>query len=95
MAARQYDDLPDAASAQVNDAFDQVLALLEEVVATEAQERQFSGFDLPATVRVMFNMVLSAALHGDWIGLDRHVSHERMLDAMTQLTVRGLQVPED
>jgi hypothetical protein len=43
----------------------------------------------------MFNMVLSAALHGDWIGLDRHVSHERMLDAMTQLTVRGLQVPED
>jgi AcrR family transcriptional regulator len=98
MAARQYDDLPDAASAQVNDAFDQVLALLEEVVATEAQERQFSGFDLPATVRVMFSMVLSAALHGDWIGLDRHVSHvshEQMLDAMTQLTVRGLQVPED
>ena len=95
MAARQYDDLPDAASAQVNDAFDQVLALLEEVVATEAQERGFSGFDLPATVRVMFSMVLCAALHGDWIGLDRHVSNEQLLDAMTTLTVRGLRVPEN
>lgn len=95
MAARQYDDLPDAASRQVNDAFEQVLAALEEVVATEAQERHFSGFDLPATVRVMLSMVLSAALHSDWIGLDRTVNHERLLDAMTKLTVRGLQVPED
>ena len=95
MAARQYDRLPDAAAAQVNEAFDQVLTLLEEVVATEAQERGFSGFDLPATVRVMFSMVLAAALHGDWIGVDRTVGQEQLLDAMTTLTVRGLQVPED
>ncbi len=93
-SARQYDDLPDAASTQINNAFDQVFALLEEVVATEAQERRFSGFDLPATVRVMFSMVLSAAMHGDWIGLDRGVAPEQLIDAMTTLTVRGLQVPE-
>lgn len=95
MAARQYGDLPDAASEQVNTAFAQVFGALEEVVATEARERQFSGFDLPATVRVMFSMVLSAALHGDWIGLDRNVSRQQFIDAMTKLTVRGLQVPED
>lgn len=95
MSARQYDDLPDAASTQVNSAFDQVFALLEEVVATEARERQFSGFDLPATVRVMFSMVLSAALHGEWIGLDRGIDPEQLLAAMTTLTVRGLQVPEN
>jgi AcrR family transcriptional regulator len=95
MAARQYDDLPDEASAQVDNAFDQVLGLLEEVVSTEARERQFSGFDLPATVRVMFSMVLSAAVHGDWLGLDRRVSPEQLLTAMTTLTVRGLQVPEN
>jgi AcrR family transcriptional regulator len=95
IAARQYGDLPDAASAQVNDSFEQVLTVLEEVVATEARERQFSGFDLSAIVRVMFSMVLSAALHGDWIGLDRKITRAQLVDAMTKLTVRGLQVPED
>jgi len=93
MAARQFDDLPDAASAKVDAAFGQVLALLEEVVAIEAQERHFTDFDLAPTVRVMFSMVLAAALHGDWMGMGRTVSYDRVLDTMTQLTVRGLRVP--
>jgi len=41
----------------------------------------------------MFSMVLAAALHGDWMGMGRKVSYERVLDTMTQLTVRGLRVP--
>jgi AcrR family transcriptional regulator len=93
MAARQFDDLPDTASAEVQDAFGQVLRLVEEVVATEAAERQFTDFDLVPTVRVMFSMVLAAALHGDWMGMGRTVSYDRVLDTMTQLTVRGLRVP--
>jgi AcrR family transcriptional regulator len=93
MAARQFDDLPATASAKVDAAFGQVLALLEEVVATEAEERQFSDFDLVPTVRVMFSMVLAVALHGDWMGMGRTVSYDRVLDTMTQLTVRGLRVP--
>ena len=93
MAARQFDDLPAPASAKVDAAFGQVLALLEEVVATEAEERHFSDFDLAPTVRVMFSMVLAAALHGDWMGMGRTVSYDRVLDTMTQLTVRGLRVP--
>jgi AcrR family transcriptional regulator len=93
MAARQFDDLPDAASTEVEAAFGEVLALVEEVVATEAEERQFRDFDLVPTVRVMFSMVLAAALHGDWMGMGRKVSYDRVLDSMTQLTVRGLQVP--
>jgi AcrR family transcriptional regulator len=93
MAARQFDDLPDTASAKVDAAFGQVLALLEEVVATEAEERQFTDFDLVPTVRVMFSMVLSAALHGDWMGMGRTVSYDRVLDSMTHLTVCGLRVP--
>ena len=93
MAARQFDDLPATASAKVDAAFGQVLALLEEVVATEAEERHFSDFDLAPTVRVMFSMVLAAALHGDWMGMGRTVSYDRVLDTMTQLTVRGLRVP--
>lgn len=95
MAARQFDDLPDTASAEVEVAFSQVLALIEEVVATEAEERHFTDFDLVPTVRVMFSMVLSAALHGDWMGMGRTVSYDRVLDTMTQLTVRGLRVPTD
>lgn len=93
MAARQFDDLPDTASAKVDAAFGQVLALLEEVVATEAEERHFTDFDLVPTVRVMFSMVLSAALHGEWMGMGRTVSYDRVLDTMTRLTVRGLRVP--
>ena len=93
MAARQFDDLPETASAEVEDAFGQVLALVEEVVATEAAERHFTDFDLVPTVRVMFSMVLAAALHGDWMGMGRIVSYDRVLDTMTQLTVRGLRVP--
>jgi AcrR family transcriptional regulator len=95
MAAHQYNELSPEASAQINGAFDRLLALFEEVVATEAKERRFSDFDLRATVRAMFAMVLSAALHGDWMGLGKKVSYKRMIDAMTQLTVRGLRVPED
>jgi AcrR family transcriptional regulator len=93
MAARQFDDLPAAASTDVEAAFGQVLALLEEVVATEAQERHFTDFDLVPTVRVMFSMVLAAALHGDWMGMGRKVSYDRVLESMTQLSVRGLRVP--
>ena len=93
MAARQFDDLPDTASAEVDAAFGQVLALMEEVVATEAEERRFTDFDLVPTVRVMFSMVLAAALHGDWLGIGHTVSYDRILDSMTQLTVRGLRVP--
>ena len=93
MAARQFDDLPDAASAEVDAAFGQVLALIEEVVATEAEERHITDFDLPSTVRVMFSMVLAAALHGDWLGIGHTVSYDRILNAMTQLTVRGLRIP--
>lgn len=94
MAARQFDDLPDTASAEVEAAFRQVLALLEEVVATEAEERHIIDFDLVPTVRVMFSMVLATALHGDWLGIGHTVSYDRILDSMTQLTVRGLRVPE-
>lgn len=93
MAARQFDDLPRTASAEVESAFAKVLALVEEVVATEARERRFTDFDLVPTVRVMFSMVLAAALHGDWMGMGRKVSYDRILDSMTQLTVRGLRVP--
>jgi AcrR family transcriptional regulator len=95
MAARQFDDLPDTASAEVEAAFAEVLALVEEVVATEAQERHFTDFDLAPTARVMFSMVLAAALHGDWMGMGRKVSYDRVLETMTQLTVRGLRVPTD
>jgi AcrR family transcriptional regulator len=95
MSAHQYDELSPEGSAQIDAAFDRLLVLFEEVVATEAAERHFSDFDLRPTVRAMFAMVLSTALHGDWMGLGKKVSYKRMIDAMTQLTVRGLRVPED
>lgn len=92
--ARQYDELPAAACAQVDDAFDHVLSVLEDVVGTEARERGFSVDGLAATVRAMFSMVLSVALHGEWLGVGRQISLTEMIDAMTTFSVRGLGVPE-
>lgn len=94
MAARQFDDLPEAAARQVDQAFAEVLTVIEEVVGTESVERGFSGFDLGPTVRAMFAMVLSVSLHGDWMGLKDAKAYRQVIDAMTTLTVRGLQVPE-
>ena len=94
MAARQFDDLPAAAASQVDQAFADVLTVIEEVVGTESVERGFSGFDLGSTVRAMFAMVLSVALHGDWMGLHKDAAYRQVIEAMTTLTVRGLQVPE-
>lgn len=94
MAARQFDDLPAAAAKQVDQAFAEVLTVIEEVVGTESVERGFSGFDLGPTVRAMFAMVLSVALHGDWMGLRKDAAYRQVIEAMTTLTVRGLQVPE-
>lgn len=93
LAAHEFDQLVDDISGQISSAFGQVLELFEEVVATEAAERNFSDFDLQATVRVMFGMVLSVALHGDWLTQDGTVSDERMLEAMVAMSVRGLRVP--
>jgi hypothetical protein len=42
----------------------------------------------------MFAMVLSVALHGDWMGLHKDAAYRQVIEAMTTLTVRGLQVPE-
>lgn len=93
MSAHQFGQVMDDVSQELRNALGEVLALIEEVVATEAAERHFSDFDLPATVRVMFGMVLSVALHGDWLMINDAVSYDRVLEAMTQLSVRGLQVP--
>lgn len=91
LSAGRFAPVADEVSEQVRGAFAQVIEMFEEVVATESQERGFTDPDLPATVRVMFGMVLSAALHDDWMALGGGPGdHDRMLDAMTRMSVRGL-----
>jgi AcrR family transcriptional regulator len=93
--ARQYGELPEAACGQIDEAFDHVTTVLEEIVGTEARERGFTVPDLAASVRTMFGMVLAVALHGDWLGVDRQVTLDEMVEAMTTFSVRGLGVPDD
>jgi hypothetical protein len=62
-------------------------------VLAGAEERGFADSDLPAMVRVMFSMALSVALHGDWLMIGGEVTYDRMLAAMTQMSVHGLRVP--
>ena len=93
MSAHQFDQISGDISGQIRGAFAQVLELFEEVVATESKERGFTDFDLTASVRVMLSMVLSVALHGDWLLIDDQAGYQRILDTMTTMAVHGLQVP--
>jgi AcrR family transcriptional regulator len=91
MSAGRFDSVADDVASQVRGAFTQVIELFEEVVATESTERGFTDPDLPAAVRTMFAMVLSTALHDDWMALpDGPQTQDRMLAAMTRMAVRGL-----
>lgn len=91
MSAGRFDSVADDVASQVRGAFTQVIELFEEVVATESSERGFTDPDLPAAVRTMFAMVLSTALHDDWMALpDGPETPDRMLAAMTRMAVRGL-----
>jgi len=105
LSAGRFAPVADEVSAQVQEAFAQVISLFEEVVVTGSAEHGFTDPDLPATVRVMFGMVLSAALHDDWMALgggpgaadpdDRGAGRaaedrERIVAAMTRMAVRGL-----
>jgi hypothetical protein len=81
MAARQFDDLPETASAEVDAAFGQVLALIEEVVATEAEERHITDFDLVPTVLVMYSMVSRPpCMATGWESLHRQLRPHPRLD---------------
>jgi AcrR family transcriptional regulator len=91
MSAGRFDPVAADVAEQVRGAFAQVIELFEQVVATESTERGFTDPDLPAAVRAMFAMVLSTALHHDWMALPgRPDDQDRMLTAMTRMAVRGL-----
>jgi AcrR family transcriptional regulator len=91
MSAGRFDSVSDDVAEQVRGAFTQVIELFEEVVTTESGVRGFTDPDLPAAVRAMFAMVLSASLHHDWMALpDSQETQDRMLAAMTRMAVRGL-----
>jgi AcrR family transcriptional regulator len=93
LSAGRFAPVAEDVSGQVRAAFAQVIELFEEVVATESAERGFTDADLPAAVRVMFGMVLSVALHDDWMALPgREDDLERMLGATTRMAVRGLGI---
>ena len=93
LAARQSGDIDEAGYDEVRAAFARVLAHFEEVVGTEAAERGFDQDNLAASVKVMFSMVLSLALHDDWLLSDGRTTHRELLEAMTMMSVRGLGVP--
>ena len=91
MSAGRFDPVAEDVAEQVRGAFTQVIELFEEVVATESTERGFTDPDLPAAVRAMFGMVLSTALHHDWMAwADTQEGRDRMLAAMTRMAVGGL-----
>lgn len=91
MSAGRFGQVSEDVVEQIRQAFVRVITLFEEVVASEAEQRGFTTPDLPAAVRVMFSMVLSSALHDDWMALPGQPDdQDRMLAAMTRMSVQGL-----
>jgi AcrR family transcriptional regulator len=66
-----------------------LLSGLDEHFADEFGTRRF-GIDSSLALRIMFGSVLGLAVHGEWLFADGPPDADRLVDAMTLLTVSGL-----
>ena len=69
-----------------------LLERFEEIIERESGERGFRHFDPAVMTRLMFGLVFSVAVHGDWMfeGATRpRPSVEAFIDEMASLTIYG------
>lgn len=69
-----------------------LLEQFEEIIERERDERGFRSFDPAVMTRLMFGLVFSIAIHGDWLfeGATRsQPSVDALIDEMARLTIYG------
>lgn len=74
-----------------------LLERVEDIIERERDDRGFRSFDPTVMTRLVFGLVFSVAVHGDWMfqGTTRaRPSVEAFIDEMARLTIYGLY-PED
>lgn len=90
LSAQAFEDRDSAQFPELHTELDDLLGRLERLLAYEAGERGYA-LDPPVTIRVMFGMVLTSAVHADWLfAPGRHPGRERLLAELARMTVDGL-----
>lgn len=69
-----------------------ILERFERVIGQERDERRFRGFDPVIQTRLMFGLVFSIAVHGDWMfdgASSTHPGAEAFIEEMARMTIHG------
>lgn len=89
LAAHRFGQVDADIAERLHMSFEQIMRLIEATLAEDTTAGTFSDTDRAATARILVGMVLSVALHDDWLMADG-VDQDRMLDEMARLTMLGL-----
>jgi len=90
LSAQAFEDPDSVQFPELHHELDGLLAGLERLLAVEAAERGYP-VDAPVTIRLMFGIVLTSAVHADWLfAPGRHPGRRRLLAELSSLTVFGV-----
>jgi len=95
LAAQRFGSVPESAFAPVEDAFEKVFRHMRNVFELEARARALPSSDRELGVRMVFAMVLSVALHGDWLLATGAYSRDRVMHGMARILVHGITGGDD
>lgn len=90
LAAGQFDPALEPAADRLQAAFGRIIAMFEGIVAAEFALRGLDTPDQQAFVRTLLGIVITFALHADWLQIGDAVSLDRVLDEAARMTVHGV-----
>jgi AcrR family transcriptional regulator len=95
-AAVHFDENLEPAAARLEHAFGRVLELFERMLDEEITVRGLHSPDRPALARVMVGLVMSLALHADWLRMGAGAGRlppDRVLNEAARVIVHGVTRP--
>ena len=88
LAASHFGDATPTLKSRLEAAMGQIIAVVERRVDAEARFRGYSGFDIPALVRVMVGMAFSTVTF-PWLFATDGLHRTRLVDEMARMTLYG------
>jgi AcrR family transcriptional regulator len=95
-AAIHFDENLEPAAARLEEAFGRVLEVFERMLDEEITVRGLHSPDHPALATVMVGLVMSLALHTDWLRMGTGTNQlrpDRVLDEAARVIVHGVTPP--
>lgn len=94
LAAGEFDEEVRVAASHVTDAFARVIADFEALIRTEFGLRGLRATDEPALARMLVGMLISAALHPEWLRIGEgpgEVALDRVVIEAARVIVEGVR----